>query len=194
MTKHAFVLAVLGTLLCAAASGAQTEGQDGSVVVQGQPASARGANAAIDPCALLTKDEIVKQIELSKVPSQLQAFQSKGGVWSVSMVPEPRGASPACEISWRGTIGGDVSSKGAFTVVITTAAWLRGSMTGVKQPKVIPGVGDEAYFVGGSSGPPYARVGDIAIGIENFPDTKQSKSGLDLLRLAVARVKKGSTK
>ena len=32
-------------------------------------------------------------------------------------------------------------------------------MAGAKNPRSIAGVGDEAYFVGGSSGPPYARVG-----------------------------------
>jgi len=30
---------------------------------------------------------------------------------------------------------------------------------------------------------------DIAIGVENFPDTKESKSGLDFLRAAVLRAR-----
>jgi hypothetical protein len=72
---------------------------------------------------------------------------------------------------------------------VTFARWLTGSVAGMSHPLTIPNVGDEAYFVGGKSGPPYARIGDIAIGIENFPDTKQARSGLDLLRAAVLRAR-----
>ena len=61
--------------------------------------------------------------------------------------------------------------------------------TAVKLVRRLKAAGYEAYFVGGKSGPPYARVGDAAIGIEDFPDTRQSKSGLDLLRAAVSRAR-----
>jgi hypothetical protein len=42
-----------------------------------------------------------------------------------------------------------------------------------------------------SRGPmmPYARVGKVAIGIEGFPSTPTAKAGVELLRLAVARVR-----
>ncbi len=145
--------------------------------------------ARVDPCALLTKDEIQQQVELSMPASQREGLRSKGVVWSIAMQPSPRGASRACQVTWQGNVNGESHSRGEFQVVVTFATWLTGSVAGMKTPLPIPNVGDEAYFVGGKSGPPYARIGDIAIGIENFPDTKQARSGLDLLRAAVQRAR-----
>jgi hypothetical protein len=142
-----------------------------------------------DPCSLLTKDEIQHQVELSLQPSRLAGLRSKGIVWLIHMRPGPPGESRACQIAWRGTVDGEVQSRGEFSVVVTSAGWLTGSVAAMTHPLPIPNLGDEAYFVGGTSGPPYARIGDIAIGIENFPDTKQARSGLDLLRAAVSRVR-----
>ena len=155
----------------------------------GTAAGQAGAAAAIskvDPCSLLKKEEIQQQIELS-LGSKLEGLQKKGIAWSIIMQPAPRGASRACEVAWQGKVNGEMQSRGEFTVVVTNAGWLTGSVAGMTHPLPIPNLGDEAYFVGGKSGPPYARVGDIAIGIENFPDTKLSKSGVDLLRTAVPR-------
>ena len=36
---------------------------------------------------------------------------------------------------------------------------------------------------------PYARVGNVAVGIEGFPNTPTAKAGVDLLRAAVARIR-----
>lgn len=160
-----------------------------------ETASAQAASTAnqsiarIDPCALLTKDEIQHQIELSLPSGRLDRFRSKGVVWSITMQPTPRGESRVCDITWQGTVDGEAQSHGDFSVVVTFAGWLTGSVAGMTHPLPIPNLGDEAYFVGGKSGPPYARVGKIAIGIENFPDTKTSKSGVDLLRAAVSRAR-----
>jgi len=147
------------------------------------------ASAGPDPCSLLTKDEIQHQVELSLSASKLAALRSKGVVWAIGMQAGPPGESRACQISWKGTVSDEVQSRGEFSLVVTSAAWLTGSVAAMSHPLPIPGLGDEAYFVGGKSGPPYARVGGMAIGIENFPDTKQSRSGLDLLRLAVPRAR-----
>lgn len=86
-------------------------------------------------------------------------------------------------------VDGEIQRQDDFTVIVTFAGWLTGSVAGMEHPLPIPSLGDEAYFVGGKSGPPYARVSDIAVGIENFPDTRESKSGVDLLRLAVPRAR-----
>ena len=142
-----------------------------------------------DPCSLLTKDEIQHQVELSLSTSQLAALRHKGIVWAIELQPIPRGASRACGVTWQGKVNGEAQSRGAFSVVVTSAAWLTGSVAAMEHPLPIPNLGDEAYYVGGKSGPPYARIGDVAIGIENFPDTKQAKSGLDLLRTAVFRAR-----
>ena len=158
-------------------------------------AAAQGAGpsqkaiARVDPCSLLTRDEIQHQVELSLSSGKAERLRSQGVVWSITMQPTPQDASRACNIAWQGTVNGAVASRGEFSVVVTFAGWLTGSVAGMSHPLPIPNLGDEAYFVGGKSGPPYARVGDIAIGIENFPDTKLAKSGLDLLRAAVPRAR-----
>ena len=149
-------------------------------------AGAQAAISHVDPCSLLKTDEIQQQIELS-MGSKLEGLRKQGVTWSIAMQPDPRGASRACQISWQGKAKGEVYSRGEFSVVVTFASWLTGSVAGMTHPLPIPNLGDEAYFVGGKSGPPYARIGDMAIGIENFPDTKQAKAGVDLLRSAVSR-------
>lgn len=159
----------------------------GAATAQG--ASAQKAIARIDPCALLTKDEIQHQVELSFSSGKADRLRSQGVVWSITMQLTPQETSRACQIAWQATVNREAQSRGEFSVVVTSASWLTGSVAGMTHPLPIPNLGDEAYFVGGKSGPPYARVGDIAIGIENFPDTKQSKSGLDLLRAAVMRAR-----
>lgn len=179
---------VLGASACGGGGGS---GDQGSASAQ-QPAAASDGPAKsiarIEPCSLLTKDEIQQQVELAQQPDQLAALKSKGAVWSITMESVPRGVSRTCQVHWQAAVNGEVRRKDDFTVVVTFAGWLTGSVAGMKTPLPIPNLGEEAYFVGGKSGPPYARVRDVAIGIENFPDTKQSKSGVDLLRLAVARV------
>ena len=191
MLKHTLVLAATGAALavvgCSAGGdgGRDTSAGDVSAYVSqaGKPV------ASVDPCALLTKEEVVRQVELSKEPGQLEALRGMGVVWDVVSTPEPRGVSRACHVAWRGMVNDDARTRGSFSVVVTDAAWLRSAMAGETKAKSIAGVGDEAYFVGGSSGPPYARVGDVAVGIEEFPDTREAKSGLDLLRAVVPRVR-----
>ena len=151
--------------------------------------STQKAIARVDPCALLTKDEIQHQVELSSSSAKADRRRSQGVVWSITMQSTPTDASRACQITWLATVNNEVQSRGQFSVVVTFAGWLTGSVAAMSHPLPIPNLGEEAYFVGGKSGPPYARLGDIAIGIENFPDTKQAKSGLDLLRAAVQRAR-----
>ena len=164
--------------------------QTGANATQKTSASTTKASISrLEPCSLLTKEEIQHQVELSWPSGKADRLRSQGAVWSITMQPTPLGESRACQIAWLAKVNGDIQSRGDFSVVVTFAGWLTGSVAGMTHPLPIPNLGDEAYFVGGKSGPPYARIGDIAIGIENFPDTKESKSGLDLLRAAVRRVK-----
>ena len=100
------------------------------------------SNPPIDPCTLLTKDEVQQQIELSGPESQSAALKKKGGVWSITMEPEPRGATPACRIKWRGSVNGEVQRQGDFMVVVTSANWLKGSIAAMKNPLPIANVGD----------------------------------------------------
>jgi hypothetical protein len=145
--------------------------------------------AAIDPCALVTREEIITQIEASYQADQLAGFKSKGGTWEVTPNPQQEGISKACRYAFKGTVqNGDVSYQSEFKVIVTNGAFVNGDVNNAKA-RPLPGVGDEAYFM--SRGPmmPYARVGDVAVGIEGFPSTPTAKAGADLLRAAVSRVR-----
>ena len=188
------VLAVLGATACGKsdASAASNEAAAQALAATGTASTASTASTAADdavarvhPCTLLTKDEIVAQVEASREPHQLEALHRDGVVWDVTGNETPSGAARVCEFAWHGTAKGEVMSKGEFTVNVTTAGWLQGTLGAIQNPKPIPGLGDEAYFVLNA---PYARVGVIAVGIENFPDTRENKAGLALLRLAVPRL------
>lgn len=143
--------------------------------------------ARIDPCTLVTKDEIRKKVEAGQEPSHLARLNSGGAVWSITTESVTHGESRDCLIKWEVTANGEMRQRGDLSVTIATGEWFRTNledMKRTKQPVAIPGVGDEAYFIGGSSRSPYARVGDLAIGIEN----SVGQPAVDLLRTAVARV------
>lgn len=193
MTRHrlaAIAIALFYGAGCGS-EGTRSQSQGGSAGGEnaGGPADPSKAIARVDPCSLVTKEEIQQQLELAGSPDQAAALKRKGAVWTITMQPVPRGVSRTCQIHWQASVDGDIQRQGDFTIVDTFAGWLTGSEAGMKTPLPIPSLGDEAYFVGGKSGPPYARVGDIAVGIENFPDTRQSKSGVELLRLAIPRAR-----
>lgn len=193
MTRHILVATAIGLVLCAGCGSKGSPSQGHGETAAGQPGTASGdptaAIARVDPCALVTKEEIQQQLEQAGSPSQAAALKSKGAVWTIAMQPVPRGVSRTCEVHGQASVDGDVRRQDDFTIVVTFAGWLTGSVAAMTTPLPIPNLGDEAYFVGGKSGPPYARVGEIAVGIENFPDTRASRSGVDLLRLAVPRAR-----
>lgn len=193
MTRHVFARIALAIALGAGCGSEATKSQN-----QGGPAARQDggqaddpseAIARVDPCSLVTKEEIQQQLELAGSSAQVAALKSKGAVRTIAMQSVPRGVARVCQVHWQASVDGDIRRQDDFTVVVTFAGWLTGSVAGMTHPLPIPNLGDEAYFVVGMSGPPYARVGAIAVGIENFPDTKQSKSGIDLLQLAVSGVR-----
>lgn len=193
MTRHAFAAIAIAMIFGAGcgSDGAKPQNPGGTAATQGGVPSGdpSKAIARVDPCSLLTKEEIQQQLELAGSPDQAAALKGKGAVWTIAMQAVPRGVSRTCQVHWQASVDGETQRQDDFTVIVTFAGWLTGSVAGMQHPLPIPSLGDEAYFVGGKSGPPYARVGDIAVGIENFPDTRESKSGVDLLRLAVPRAR-----
>lgn len=167
-------------------------GGTGSAATDGSDAGgsdARAAIAAIDPCVLLTKDEIIGQMEASYGPDQLAGFRSAGGTWAITPTPAQEGISKVCQYALTGTVkNGDVRQRSEFKLIVTDGAFVNPDVNNAKK-RPIPGVGDEAYFMSRGSMMPYARVGKVAVGMEGFPNTPTAKSGVDLLRMAVARVR-----
>ena len=205
MIKHALIPATVALAIAATSCGSQADagsaGGDVSQYVGGQKTSDANRQASadggampsnvssIDPCTLLTREEIVAQIGASMERNQREAFLALGGKWDVTSTPETAGISRECQYAWRGTISnGDVRSTSNFKVVVTDGAFVNGDVNKAKD-RPIPGVGDEAYFMSRGSMMPYARVGKVGIGIEGFPDTPAARGGADLLRAAVARVR-----
>ena len=196
----ALVAAVIATG-CGPTSDAGSSGADVSQYVGGQPASANAGSAAsaasgspramadIDPCALVTREEIVAQIEASYVPDQLAGFKSAGGTWQITPTPEQQGVSKACRFAFKGTVAnGEVRHQSEFTLAVTDGAFVNPNVNNAKN-RPIAGLGDEAYFMSRGSMMPYARVGNVAVGIEGFPNTPSDKAGVGLLRAAVARIR-----
>ena len=192
------IAAACGTRSDAGAGGAASG--DVSQYVGAQQASANAPSdadqsagnariASIDACALLTKEEIIGQIEASYPPDQLAAFRNKSGRWEIKSSPEARGTAKFCEYQFLGMVAnGDTVRRSDFKLAVVEPGFVNPNLNQAgKRP--IPGIGDEAYFM--SRGPmmPYARVGSVGVGIEGFPSTPTDKAGVGLLRMAVGRVR-----
>jgi hypothetical protein len=151
--------------------------------------------AAIDPCALVTKDEIQAAIEANRSPDELARLKSKGIVWSISTTPVTEGEERRCQINWQGDFGSVMQEHSDMAVTVYNAEYFKNNVsdmnrvrrrTGRPELSLIPGVGDEAHYFGDNEkGNPAARVGDLAVGIESL----MGKPSLDLLRAAVSRVR-----
>ena len=147
------------------------------------------AVAAIDPCSLLKNEEIIDQLEKAQEPNNLAAWKAKGGTWKITPSPDQQGIARQCHYAFIGDApDGNFIHKSDFTLIVTDGALVSPNINKAGD-RPIAGIGDEAYFM--SRGPmmPYARVGKVAIGIEGFPSTPTAKAGVELLRLAVARVR-----
>ena len=175
----AFALAIALGVACGGASANQGEAA-GSHTYAGADHVAH-----TNPCTLVTKQEIQQKVEASESPSDLAWVKSHDVTWSISMDTITHGESRNCLIKWQMTANGQMHERGEFYVSVATGEWLKTTLADMKKPPLaIPGVGDEAYFIGGGDHSPYARVGDLAIGIEE----SRGKPAVDLLSAAVSRV------
>jgi hypothetical protein len=174
-----FAFAIALAAACGGASANQGEAA-GSQAYAGADHVAR-----INPCALVTKEEIQRKVEASWRPSDLAWVKSHDVTWSISTDSVTHGESRNCLVKWQITANGEMRERGDFSVSVATGEWLKTLLADMKKPPLaIPGVGDEAYFTGGGERSPYARVGDLAIGIE----ASWGQPAVDLLRVAVSRV------
>lgn len=150
--------------------------------------------ASIDPCKLVTKDEIRAAIEAKRNPSELARLKAKGIAWTISTTMVPEGEARVCKIHWQGDIAGTMHEQSDILIRVSNAEYFKANVADINRVRsrngkpalsLIQGIGDEAYFFGYSEkGDPEARVGDVAIGVELIA----GKASVDLLRAAVARV------
>ena len=179
---------VLGGMLCIAIGN--------SVHAQSEGAAVR-VIAKTDPCKLVTQGEVQTAIETKRNPAELARLKARGIAWSISMKSVTEGEERRCRIHWQGNFGSVMQETGDMAITVSDGVYFKASVADMNRVrkrngrpdlKLIPGVGDEAYYFGYSeTGDPQARIGDIAVGIE----TLQGKASLDLLRAAVGRAPRG---
>jgi hypothetical protein len=147
--------------------------------------SAEAHVAKIDPCKLVTKEELQKEIEASLHADDLARYKSRGAVWSITTESVTHGDSRDCSVAWSATVKSELLEKNEFSVSVATAEWLQNTVASIKKPPVaIPGVGSGVWYLGGGTRSPYTRVGDLAVGIQDG----KGQPAIDLLRAALARV------
>jgi len=184
---------LLSTALAGALSGAACGQSEGSAVgASGDKTAAK--IAAIDPCALVTKDEIQAAIEGKRNPDELARLKTRGIVWSISTTPVTEGEARRCQIHWQGDFGSVMQEQSDMAVTVYNAESFKSNVADMNRVRrrngrpdlsPIPGIGDEAHYFGYSEkGNPQARVGDLAVGIESLA----GKPSLDLLRAAISRL------
>ena len=158
---------------------------DNSSPAEGNRGSDRLAN--IDPCSLLTDDEIGMAADNSAPPAQREARHKLGVKFEVSKQVDRSGMTPVCHVSWRAVASGDEREKGMFDIAVMTASHLK-SLEGSIRPHTgkrsapIAGIGDEAFYLEHA---PSARVGDLGVSITEF---SSADGGIELLKEAAGRL------
>lgn len=151
-----------------------------------------GKAASVNPCTLLTDEEIAGQVDLTYEKGQRDAMHEMNVKHQISREEDTMGDVSACHISWHSvTPSGDERAKGSFDVKVMTSDRLE-LMEGMGRPKsgaraaAISGAGDEAFYLEYA---PSARVGKLGVSIADFPDTREGNGAVELLRAAANRLR-----
>src|SRR6185503_4547378 len=97
----------------------------------------------VDPCTLLTDEEISDQLWLSLQPSERKNYHPKG--FNVTKNEVPWGVSRRCEFAYqsKAQISGGPILRGEFNVMVSDSSMANAVPERQKQP--IAGVGDQAF-------------------------------------------------
>jgi hypothetical protein len=135
----------------------------------------------VNPCSLLTDDEIAAQVDLTLEPDQRASLHERSVKHQIAKEENREGMFPVCRITWRSVDpAGEQWTTGNFQVFVGPA-----SLLAIDRGAAIEGVGDEAFFV---SGMPGARVGNLSVSIQDFPATDEGNGAVELLRSAAQRL------
>lgn len=145
--------------------------------------------SGINPCSLLTDEEIGTANDNRLPPSQRDGLHASGAKYEVSKQEDRSGVTPVCHVHWRAVApGNDEHARGDFDIFAMTASHLK-SLEQAIRPKTgkragpIAGVGDEAFYLEYA---PSARVGNLGVSISEF---SSADGGIELLKEAVARLR-----
>jgi hypothetical protein len=153
----------------------------------GADASPTNSGVAVDPCALLTKEQIAAELLLSVSPSQRAEWTTTE--FTVANSPVTRGESLSCEYTFSShhLVGGTPASQSAFNVVVSPA-----NLVLVPQDQRVPVPGVPGMFGQKSAeGVYYVLKGDHAATISNFPMRSEGDANagrIALLRHIAARL------
>lgn len=136
----------------------------------------------IDPCALLTKDQISKELVLAVSPSQRAAWTTTEFVIKDS--PVTRGELRTCDYTFASSeaVGGTPAWRSEFNVMVSPA-----DLVLVPQDQRLP-VPDapDMFRPASAEGVYYALKGGLAATISNFPG--RSEGDADAGRIALLRL------
>jgi hypothetical protein len=192
------VVASLAVVALAACTSREASKPDGNTAVSdNQLADQNDKLANVNPCSLLTDDEIITQVDLTYEHDQREAMHAAGIKHHITKDEDRSGAMAVCRVSWRAVEpNGQESARGSFEIQAMTATQLK-ALEGMSRPKEgeragpIAGAGDEAFYL---EYQPAARVGDVGVSISDFPatwgDEANQRSGAEtLLRAAAQRLR-----
>ena len=168
------VAAPAALLLAALVLACTDAGGDGA----GAGSNERGV--AVDPCALLTKEEIAEELLQAVSPSQRAAWSTPE--FTVSGTVANRGESSACEYAFesRQAVGGTAASRGEFNVMVSPADLV---LVPGNERLPVPQAGPEMFRAAASEGVYYVLKGGHAATIGNFPG--RTEGGADAGRIAL---------
>lgn len=134
----------------------------------------------VDPCRLLTDEEVSEQLWLAIPTHQREHYKTKG--FDIAKTEVPWGISRRCEFTFRTKemISGGPVWRGDFNVMVSHAALYVAERN--KTP--VPGVGDEAYH---HQRIWYVRVGDHVATLTDFDGTSEPGLEPDAGRIALLR-------
>ena len=139
------------------------------------------SGVAIDPCALLTKEQISEELLLAVSPSQRATWTATE--FTIAHSPVTRGESRSCEYTFASSqsVGGTPAWQSEFNVMVSPA-----NLVLVPQDQRVPVPGAPDMFRQASAeGVYYVLKGDHAATISNFP--MRSEGDADAGRIAMLR-------
>jgi hypothetical protein len=149
-----------------------------------EQARTHGRLAAIDPCSLISKDEVARIL----VQRRASGDGTDTAIWHVDIQrevlpppPTPDLETVGCTVHWRSSdAAGQTGAQGSFRIEVQGRWTWDMVLAGGK--KHLAGIGDDAVIDGGT---PYALVDGLCLGVPNGSSTELS---LLALRCAAPRL------
>jgi len=136
----------------------------------------------VDPCTLLTDEEISDQLWLSLQPSERKNYHPKG--FNVTKNEVPWGVSRRCEFAYqsKAQISGGPILRGEFNVMVSDSSMANAVPERQKRP--IAGVGDEAFRHQQTW---YVQAGGLVASVTDFRGTNEPGLEPDAGRVALLK-------